>query len=138
MSELLEKIMRWARLKITLHEKLRPQYGKEREVWWVHLGANVRDEEDGKHDGFERPAVIVSRFFGGKMLWVVPMTTSPHEGSYYVRAEHADESGKPVTHFAIVPQMRAISYRRLHRKIGKFSAEDFHVLIARITDFLPN
>jgi mRNA interferase MazF len=39
-----------------------PPLFKERDIWWVSIGVNVGFEEDGKHEKFLRPVLILKKF----------------------------------------------------------------------------
>lgn len=53
---------KWSRNKKLLEEHAYAQLSfHEREIWWCSLGLNLGDEQDGKHQDFERP-VLVLRF----------------------------------------------------------------------------
>lgn len=59
----------WHAKKIALNNSVSQAYFYEREVWWVAIGQNVGDEEDGKGYNFARPVLIcenlTSRYFMG-------------------------------------------------------------------------
>ena len=46
---------------------------KERDVWWVSLGHNIGDEEDGKGNSFSRPVLIVKGFSKRRDVLLVNM-----------------------------------------------------------------
>ncbi len=121
---------------MALHQLHKTVRCKEREIWWVHLGVNVGDEEDGKNASFERPAIIIRRFYGGKILWVIPLTTSKRDGDYYFSTRYTNSNGKVIDQFAMIPHLRAISQKRLVRKLRMLSKIEFSSLAERIKQFL--
>lgn len=47
--EIAEAIVAWTKIKIRVSRKEdKSPYFSEREVWWVHLGANIGHEQNGK------------------------------------------------------------------------------------------
>jgi len=47
----------------------------EREVWWVAIGHNVGNEEDGKGRDFARPVLII-RKFNKSLFYGLPLSTA--------------------------------------------------------------
>lgn len=136
MGEFLKRFFEWSQIKTALHQWPKVVRCKEREIWWVHLGVNVGDEEDGKNDSFERPAIIVKKFYGGKILWMIPLTTAKREGDYYFGTRYLHSSGNEIHQFAMIPHLRAISQKRLVRKLRVLPKAEYSVLAERIKQFL--
>lgn len=75
----------WINKKKDCHYKTaKPPMFKERDIWWVSIGVNVGFEEDGKHEKFIRP-VLVLRKFNRFMFLGIPMSTRNKDNSYYVK-----------------------------------------------------
>ena len=91
----------------------------EREIWWCKLGANIGYEQDGKHNKFERP-VLILRKFGKDTVVILPLTTKVKRNRFHFIFEH-DE----VEFAVILSQVRLISTRRLTRRIRKIGKELF-------------
>lgn len=102
----------WYKLKSKLQTRSKLATFKEREVWWCSLGANIGDEQDGKHALFERP-VIILRKYSSQLFTAVPLSTSVRKGEFYV-----DISLKDVKSVALLSQIRTLSAKRLQRRIG--------------------
>lgn len=105
-------------------------YFHEREVWWCSTGINIGVETDGKNEHFERPVLILKKF-NGLMLWVVPLTSREHNSAHYCRITH----DKGVS-FACLSQLRTVSSKRLLRKIGMISMEDFDAVRNLVTAYI--
>lgn len=136
MKEVLERFIAWAKLKCRIQkEPDKDLYFHKREVWWAHLGANIGHEMDGKHEGFERPILVVKKLFGGSLLLVFPLTTSEKDGSYYVRLEY-EEGGETKPQWVILAQMRTISRKRLIRKIRRLPVSEFNEVMRRFGELL--
>jgi len=62
-EERILQFIAWSKLKVRLH--IKPDNGvyfREREIWWASLGANIGYEQDGKHENFERPVLVLKKF----------------------------------------------------------------------------
>lgn len=119
-KEGVEKFVEWTKLKVRLHISERNVYFREGEIWWASLGANIGHEQDGKNEKFERP-VLVLRKFNQYILWAIPLTSKIKEDNlYYIQYRLGDK-----IYAAVISQLRLISSKRLLRKIGMFSADDY-------------
>lgn len=121
---------KWHSKKKEIHENGDAPYFYEREIWWCSLGLNVGFEQDGKHENFERPIVILKKF-NKYVLWAVPLTSKRKSGKYYYQFEFGKE-----TSVAILSQLRLISSKRLLRKIGMISKSDFIKIKNTVRSFL--
>lgn len=117
----IQHILEWTKLKCRIQiAPEQPPYCKERDIWWASIGANIGTEKNGKNALFERPVLVIRRFYGGSILLIGPMTTKVKKGGYYFRTEHND-----VTQFVDLAQIRAISPKRLIRKLGVMPEYEF-------------
>ncbi len=121
---------RWNSLKEELHKKEKIIYFRERDIWWCSLGLNIGFEEDGKNHKFERPVLIIKKF-SKDLFWALPTTTQDKKGKYYYRFKNGRKECS-----IILSQIRAISSKRLLRKIRKFPPEDFEKVRDLIRNFL--
>lgn len=125
------RFISWSGRKVDVHFQGRDEfYVSERDVWWASLGENVGSETNGKNFHFERPVIIIKRF-SKDMLFVVPTTTKPKEGSWYHSVEYDGVQTK-----AILAQARTISAKRLIRKIGHLPPEQLSPLIEAFTNLI--
>ena len=121
-DSILVRFVEWTKLKIKLHlsNKEKEIYFRKREVWWASLGANIGHEQEGKHTNFERP-VLVLRKFNKHLLWAVPLTSkTKKDNPYYYQFKLNGEEFA-----AILSQLMILSSKRLIRRIGMFSEEDY-------------
>lgn len=126
-GEELLRFVEWTKLKIKIHVSERVLYFREGEIWWVSLGANIGHEQDGKNQNFERP-ILVLRKFNEHLLWALPLTSQvKEENKYYHQYEFGGE-----IFAAVLTQLRLLSSKRLLRKIGVFSLEDFEHIREKI------
>lgn len=93
-------------------------YFDKGEIWFVSLGKNIGDEEDGKNEGFERP-VLITRKFNNNVFIAVPLTSNPNkEGKYYFKLKSFNNS------VAILSQVKLLDSKRLLRFMGKINNEE--------------
>jgi mRNA interferase MazF len=103
---------------------------RERDIWLCSLGMNLGHEEDGKQSRFLRP-VVVFRKFNQDLFWGIPLTSTLRTGSYYYQFEF---KGRIST--ALLSQARLFDRKRLARKMGHVSNEEFQALRGRFVDLL--
>lgn len=113
------KFIDWIHIKININSKERVSQIKEMEVYWCALGENIGDEENGKGCDFCRP-VLVFKKFNNSIFWGIPMSTKNKENPYYVKVTLKD-----VRQSVMISQLRIFDTRRLDKKIGYISREDF-------------
>ncbi len=103
-------------------------YFQEQEIWWCSLGINIGVEVDGRHDSFERP-VLIFRKFNSEMFWGLPVTAKNKVGKFYYNfILHKREQT------IIMSQIKALSSRRLIRRLGKLSDKQFLMIKKIFTD----
>jgi len=130
-DEILIWLAQWTKLKYKLQIRNdAPLYFNKREIWWASLGANIGFEQNGKNENFERP-VIILKAFNEHLLWALPLTSQVKEGKYYYKFIY---EGKPSV--VIISQFRAISSKRLLRKMGMVSKDAFGEIKKRVKELL--
>jgi mRNA interferase MazF len=117
----------WHARKSTLNSLSERPYFYEREVWWVAIGHNIGDEEDGKGKKFARP-VLVLRKFNRNLFYGVPLSTTKNRGPYHHPFNRQDGS----LSVALLSQLRAYDTRRLLDKHGDISKEAYGALQAKL------
>ncbi|HJV33298.1 MAG TPA: hypothetical protein VJ694_04695, partial [Patescibacteria group bacterium] len=70
----IHRLHAWTKRKIQVHLHDRVLYFEEREIWWSSLGENIGSEDNGKHDIFVRPVIILKKFSRALSL-AIPVTT---------------------------------------------------------------
>lgn len=110
----------WIIKKKDLHNRLAvPPLFKERDIWWVSIGVNVGYEEDGKHDKYIRP-VLVLRKFNRELFLGVPMSTKLKDNPYY---KVVTVNGRLVS--VLISQLRVFSAKRIQDKMAELDKGDF-------------
>lgn len=110
----------WIEKKKGCHYKTSlPPMFKERDIWWVSIGINVGFEEDGKHDKYIRPVLII-RKFNRDLFLGIPMSTRLKDNPYYIKVT----VNKQVVS-VLISQIRTFSARRIQDKLAEIDTKDF-------------
>ncbi|OGG78330.1 hypothetical protein A3A36_00845 [Candidatus Kaiserbacteria bacterium RIFCSPLOWO2_01_FULL_52_12b] len=128
----------WHQKKSAIDEIAHRPFFHEREVWFCHLGANIGFEQDGQGTDFLRPVVIL-RKFNKEIFWGIPLTKSKSDKKRTVSARPFYFSFSfivDVQSDAVLSQIRLIDARRLGRKIGEMSKDDFASLKKQLITLL--
>ena len=123
---------KWHDKKSQVDEIVKRPFFHEREIWFCYLGVNVGFEQDGSGDDFQRPVVII-RKFNNEVCWVIPLSKTDKRNQYYFPFNFDDTT----VSVAIISQIRLLDGKRLSRKIGEMSENDFSQLINKIKALLP-
>ena len=120
----MEKYDKWNEVKKSLNNKNELIYFKEREIYWANIGNNIGFEQNGKGDDFTRPLLVFKKF-SNNMFFGIPLSTqSKKEGSFFFEFSFkADEVST-----ALIVQGRLFDAKRLDRKMGKISVDDYDKL----------
>lgn len=116
----------WHRLKSELHDRADLPTFQEREIWWCSIGLNIGHEQDGKHEEFHRPVIIIRKFSRATFLGV-PLTTSTRERPYYHPITFKGRPG-----FVILSQIRLWASNRLSDKMGQLGKKEFEEIRAEL------
>ncbi len=121
----------WNQKKKQINKDIFDNFVHTREVWWCSLGINIGFEQDGKHEFFERPVLVLKKF-SRDMVLVIPLTSKIKEDNkYFLKFTHND------TQFsAIISQLRLISTKRLRRKIYSMDSEIFNSIRHKVKEML--
>lgn len=120
--EKIGRLVAWTRRKIRVDISEREVYFEEREIWWTSLGENIGSEDNGKHDVFVRPVIILKKF-SRNLLLAVLVTTQHKQGSWF---HHFMFHGG--SRWAVLVQVRVLSSKRLVRRMGNIDPEGFRKL----------
>jgi mRNA interferase MazF len=125
------RFLGWMPKKVKIHFSNRGEvYFEEREIWWASLGENIGSEANGKNVHFERPVVVLKKL-SRDMLLAIPTTTKVKNGTWYHRFHFAGHERR-----AMLSQVRAISSKRLVRKMGALTLMDFKSLQDEMVGFI--
>ena len=109
-------------------EALPPMF-KERDIWWVSIGINVGFEEDGKHENFVRPVLVIKKF-NREIFLGVPLSTKLKDNKYYVPIS---VKGEIVS--AMTSQLRVFSSKRIWNKLAELDESDFFRVLDEVGKF---
>ena len=119
---MLEKFKQWMWQKISIHQKEKNPFYKEREIWWSQFGQNIGDEENGKGQNFMRPVIIV-RKYNKNLALVLPTSSKVKNNPYYYKINY-----KNTDYSVLLSQSRTIDTKRLKNKIADLPTNDFKKL----------
>lgn len=108
----------WLSLKEELHNTNKIPPFSEGQIWWTATGENVGVEINGKSGDFSRPVLILKKYSNLCFLGI-PLTSQPHDGSWYVEFEFREKK-----QYAVLVQARMFSAARLYNRMGKVSTGD--------------
>ena len=108
---------RWNAQKKAINEADERLYFRDGEVWWVHLGADIGFEIDGKQADFSRPVLILKKYNKFSFL-ALPLTTNARPSPYRLFVGMVD--GRP--YYGVLSQLRNLDSLRLINKVGTIDA----------------
>ena len=117
-----KNFLNWHCLKKKIHESPKSLYFHEREIWFCSLGLNVGYEQDGWHNNFERPVLILKKF-NQRIFLAIPLTSKNKKGKYYYQFTYKNKK-----YSAILSQLRLLDSKRLSRKIRVLPKLDFEII----------
>lgn len=122
---------KWNEKKKRLHATThRPVFVSQREIWWCSLGVNVGREQDGRGDNFERPVVVLRRMSPDTFM-ALPLSSKKRLEKFQSPITHGEIYG-----FALLDQIRVLDSKRLRRKVGTISRDEFEEIENRLREFL--
>jgi mRNA interferase MazF len=119
----MKKFNEWNEVKKKINVKETIPHIRQREIYWANIGENIGFEQNGKGEDFMRPLLIFKKF-SNTMFFGIPLSTQQKEGNWFFEFNFLED--KPST--ALIVQGRLFDAKRLDRKIGKMSIEDFENL----------
>jgi mRNA interferase MazF len=124
----------WNTKKRKINDKIfnRELFFRPGELWECSFGINIGVEIDGKHEDYQRPALIIKKF-NGDMLWVLPLTTKFKNTKYHHKLHSSS-----IDTYVVLSQIRTISSKRLLRRIGRVAESDFGNIIKKLTEIINN
>jgi len=114
---------KWNETKKDLVRKKEIIYFREREIYWANIGENIGFEQNGKGNDFTRPLLIFKKF--SKYIFCgIPLSTKKKNGSFFFTFNFKDNQIST----ALLVQSRTYDVKRLDKKMGKISVDDFERL----------
>lgn len=118
----------WYKLKTELEKQEFLGNFSEREVWWVSIGVNIGDEEDGKNRLFERPILVVKKY-SKQLLLALPLSTAVKMNRFYHPIAIGD-----VNSIVLLSQARVISSKRLQRRMGRITSDEHDSILRKYAE----
>lgn len=134
MNENIKNFDEWnIKKKLTDAKLSNAPFFKERDIWWMSIGINIGFEEDGKHENFVRPVLIV-RKFNRDLFLGLPMSTKLKDNKYYFSVTLKEREVS-----VLISQLRVFSSKRIWNKMGELDTKDYENVMnyLRKTVFLP-
>lgn len=120
----MKKFNEWNEVKKRTDNKIIIPKIRQREIYWANIGENIGFEQNGKGDDFMRPLLIFKKF-SNNMFFGIPLSSQmKKEGSFFF--EFSFQNDEIST--ALIVQGKLFDAKRLDRKIGKISIDDFDKL----------
>jgi mRNA-degrading endonuclease toxin of MazEF toxin-antitoxin module len=119
---------KWNKIKKQIEITEKKVFSNIREIWWCSIGENVGTEFCGKNDLYERP-VLVLKIYNVDTIKILPLTSKVKEGKYFVPVTYGE-----VTSYGSLSQVKTISSKRLSRKVGKITSEEFKKIMEAYKD----
>ena len=110
----------WNEKKKELNNNVFNDYVRTKEVWWCSVGINIGFEQDGKHELFERP-ILVIRKLSRDVVLIVPLSSKIKNNKYCINFLHNNQEFS-----ALISQVRLISTKRLNRRIYEMDGALFN------------
>lgn len=117
-EQIVEEYNKWNEVKKNLALHGRQPNLSQGEIWWAGVGLNLGKEMNGKNIRFARPVLIYKKLSRHNFM-AIPLTSKPHEGSWFVQFRQGE-----VLETALVGQARVMSVRRLYSRMGEIDESD--------------
>ena len=120
----MKKFNEWNEVKIRTDNKVIIPKIRQREIYWANIGENIGFEQNGKGTEFMRPLLIFKKF-SNNMFFGIPLSTQrKKDGSFFFEFSFKDAEIST----ALIVQGKLFDAKRLDRKIGKMSLNDYDKL----------
>jgi mRNA interferase MazF len=126
----MKKFDEWNEVKKRTDNKIILPSFKQREIYWANIGENIGFEQNGKGENFMRPLLVFKKF-SNNMFFGIPLSTQKkNDGSFFFEFSFKNDELST----ALIVQGKLYDAKRLDRKIGKISLEDFEKLKSKFKD----
>jgi mRNA interferase MazF len=120
----------WNKLKKKIDSSKSKKFFEERDVFWISLGINVGDEQNGKNMRFERPVLILKKF--NKEVFVgLPITSKIKDNKF-----HYIFKSEGRKYSVVLSQIRLLSSKRLLKKRLRVEKEIFEEIKEKLKDII--
>lgn len=116
----------WNELKKKLQDREIRFHPRKRDIWWCSLGANIGSEQDGKHELFERPVLII-KVFNRDMVRILPLTSRIKDDHNHVSIIYRSRIQS-----AILSHVMTVSTKRLWKTDHRIDREQFRLIVEKL------
>jgi mRNA interferase MazF len=120
----------WNKIKKQIDSKTKISIPKEREVYWASIGENIGFEQNGKSKFFTRPVLVLKRF-NKNIFFGIPLSTQIKDGNFFFTFRLNDKQSN-----ALLVQGKLFDIKRLEKKIGMISKDEFSDLKIKLKELL--
>ena len=111
---------------------------KPREIWFVKMGLNIGNEQNGKTE-FNRPVLVIKKV--GNMFFTIAMTSKgKKKNMFYHHFNNVHYIQKHVFYidksFGILSQARSLDQKRFEEKIGIVDKDEFNFVKQKLRTLL--
>ena len=118
--EEIQKFQEWADKKTEIQRLTKIPFFSERDIWWISVGKNIGNEQEGKGKKFLRPVLII-RKFNTQIFYGIPLSSKiKNHNKYYFSFVFKNQEIS-----ALISQMKLFDAKRLQDKMGRVSHESF-------------
>ena len=119
---------RWTKIKKIIEASDKKVFCNQREIWWSSIGENIGTEFCGKNNLYERP-VLIMKVYNVDTIKILPLTSKIKNGKYFVEVKN-----DKVISFGSLSQVKTISTKRLSRKVGRISKDNFRIVLQKYVE----
>jgi mRNA-degrading endonuclease toxin of MazEF toxin-antitoxin module len=143
-KKVLAEFVKWVKVKVRIHISDSSKiFFREREIWWASVGLNVGSEQNGKDEEFQRPVLVLKKF-GQYIFWAIPLTSKKKDNGYRFEIKYTEHyeniAGELINEgkegIIVLNQLKTMSIKRLIRKMGIMSEEDFNIVREKIKEIV--
>jgi len=120
----MKRFNEWNEVKKRTEDKIIIPKIRQREIYWANIGENIGFEQNGKGKEFMRPLLIFKKFSNNIFFGIPLSTQAKKEGSFFFEFSFKDDAIST----ALIVQGKLFDAKRLDRKIGKMSLDDYDKL----------
>ena len=119
---------KWTKIKKIIDASDKRIFCNQREIWWCSIGENIGTEFCGKNNLYERP-VLIMKVYNVDTIKILPLTSKIKNGKYFVEVKN-----DKVISFGSLSQVKTISTKRLSRKVGRISKDNFRIVLQKYVE----
>ena len=116
----MKKFDEWNEVKKQINNRIKNIKFKERDIFWMSIGENIGNEQNGKGKEFARPVLIIKKL-NNQLFFGVPLSTTIRDGSYFYTFDFLESQSSS----ALLVQAKVFDIKRANQKLGMINKNDF-------------